>query len=47
MSLMQERTLEIISFLSIDGPLVSPANTTLLVVVSVSHPTRYKESFER
>ena len=44
---MQERTLEIISSLSIDGPLTSPANTTLLVVVSVSHPTRDKESFER
>ena len=44
---MQSLTLEINSSLSILGPLVSPANTTLLVVVRVSQATRDTGSFDK
>ena len=44
MSLMQLRTFSIKSFFLISGPLVSPAKTTLFVVVKVSHATLAKGS---
>ena len=47
MSLMQSLTLEIKFSFSIFGPLVSPAKTTLLVVVNVSHATLETGSFDR
>ena len=40
---MQSLTFEINSSFSILGPLVSPAKTTLLVVVNVSHATLDKD----
>ena len=44
---MQSLTFEINSSLSIFGPLVSPAKTTLLVVVNVSQATLETGSFDK
>ena len=44
---MQSFTLLTSSSLSILGPLVSPAKTTLLVVVKVSHATLENGSLDR
>ena len=46
MSFMQSLTFEIISSFPIFGPLISPAKTTLFVVVKVSQATLEKGSFE-
>ena len=47
MSLIQSLILRINSSFSIFGPLVSPAKTTLLVVVKVSQATRDTGSFDK
>ena len=44
---MQSLTLEINSSFSIFGPRVSPAKTTLFVVVNVSHATLETGSFAK